>query len=184
MTLRAVMGDNRIMPLKSNIDVDKILEEIKIAGEEWKEDGICQIMIQGVEGKETDYYFGSREFKELEESGYNETDFNIELFPEMIYTNGLLKELKLYRSRLILLKPKACLSWHLDPSMRIHIPLTGDSDSFHLIENTEGEKEVYTITPGEVHLMNTEVHHSGINLSRKVDRIHIVGCVNVDDENY
>jgi len=37
MTLRAVMGDNRIMPLKSNIDVDKILEEIKIAGEEWKE---------------------------------------------------------------------------------------------------------------------------------------------------
>ena len=31
--------------------------------------------------------------------------------------------------------------------------------------------------------MNTEVYHSGINLSRKVDRIHIVGCVNVDDEN-
>jgi hypothetical protein len=183
MTLRVDMGDNRTMPLRHDVDVDKILEEIKVVGEDWKTDGICQIMIQGAEGKEDDVYFGSREFKEIEEAGYNEWDFNIALFPEMIYTNNLLKELKMYRSRLMLLKPKSCLSWHHDPSMRIHIPLCGDSDSFHLMENIEGKKEVYHIYPGEVHLMNTEVYHSGINLSRKVDRIHIVGCVNVDDEN-
>ncbi len=30
--------------------------------------------------------------------------------------------------------------------------------------------------------MNTEVFHSGINLSRKVSRIHIVGCVDVDED--
>jgi hypothetical protein len=184
MTLRTDMGDDRVMPLMHDIDVDKILEEIKVVGEDWKTDGICQIMLQGVEGKENDYYFGSREFKELEGAGYKEKDFTIELFPEMIYTNSLLKELKLHRSRLMLLKPKACLSWHFDPGMRIHIPLTGDINSFHLIENIEGKREVYHIAPGEVHLMNTEVHHSGINLSRKVDRIHIVGCIDVDDENY
>jgi hypothetical protein len=183
MTLRTDIGNNRTMPLRHDIDVDKILEEIKVVGEDWKTEGICQIMIQGAEGKEDDVYFGSREFKEIAEAGYNEQDFIIPLFPEMIYTNNLLKELKMYRSRLMLLKPKSCLSWHHDPSMRIHIPLCGDSDSFHLIENIEGNKEVYHIYPGEVHLMNTEVYHSGINLSRKVSRIHIVGCINVDDEN-
>ena len=41
-------------------------------------------------------------------------------------------------------------------------------------------KQVHQIAKGEAHLMNTEVMHSGVNLSRKVERLHIVGCVNVD----
>ena len=49
MTLRTDMGDDRVMPLMHDIDVDKILEEIKVVGEDWKTDGICQIMLQGVE---------------------------------------------------------------------------------------------------------------------------------------
>jgi len=182
MNLRSDMGDERTMPIRHDIDTDRILEEIKVTGDDWKEDGICQIMIQGVEGKEDDYYFGSREFTEVANAGYSEWDFQVPLFPEMEYTNSLLKELKMFRSRLMMLKPKTCLSWHNDPSMRIHIPLTGDTDSFHLIENVEGTKTVYHIYPGEVHLMNTEVFHSGINLSRKVSRIHIVGCVDVDED--
>ena len=98
----------------------------------------------------------------------------------MKYTNKILKELKMFRSRLMLLLPKTCLSWHKDPSMRIHIPLSGDSDSFHIIEDIRKNKQVHQIAKGEAHLMNTEVMHSGVNLSRKVERLHIVGCVNVD----
>ena len=66
--------------------------------------------------------------------------------------------------------------------MRIHIPLTGNTDSFHLIEDILGIKTVYHIDPGVVHLMNTEVYHTGINISKNVGRIHIVGCVNVDED--
>lgn len=182
MTLRNKLGDDRTMVLRHDIDTNKILEEIKVVGEGWKEPGICQILIQGVEGKEWDTYFGSREFKDLEDSGYSEWDFKVPLFPTMEYTNNIIKELKMFRTRLMLLRPKSCLSWHNDPSMRIHIPLTGDSDSFHLIEDILGIKTVYHIDPGEVHLMNTEVYHTGINISKNVSRIHIVGCVNVDED--
>ena len=71
MTLRTDIGNNRTMPLRHDVDVDRILEEIKVVGEDWKTDGICQIMIQGAEGKEDDVYFGSREFKEIAESFMN-----------------------------------------------------------------------------------------------------------------
>ena len=110
MTLRNELGDARTMILRQNIDIDKILEEIKVVGEGWKEPGICQILIQGVEGKEWDTYFGSREFKDLEESGYSEWDFKVPLFPTMEYTNNIIKELKMFRTRLLMLRPKSCLS--------------------------------------------------------------------------
>jgi hypothetical protein len=180
--LRVQLGESRIMSLNDNIDVDKILKEVEQHVDDnlsWRRSGVCQIMLQGVK-VDGDPYFGSREFKEIAEAGYKEKDFIIPLFPGMNYTNKLLKEFKMFRSRLMLLKPKTCLSWHHDPSMRMHIPLVGDSDSFHIIEDLDGNKIVHQIEIGKAHLMNTEVNHSGINLSRKVERIHIVGCVNVD----
>ena len=179
--LRVELGIERTMSIKQDIDTDKILKEVKKVDEkyDWRQPGDCQIMLQGC-GITDDPYFGSREFIEIESAGKTEEDFIIPLFKEMKYTNKILKELKMFRSRLMLLLPKTCLSWHKDPSMRIHIPLSGDSDSFHIIEDASKNKQVHQIAKGEAHLMNTEVMHSGVNLSRKVERLHIVGCVNVD----
>ena len=178
--LRIQLGSERTMSIKKDIDIDKILEEIEThIILDWKKPGVCQIMLQGVE-EDGDPFFGSREFKEIEEVGHKEEDFIIPLFSGMKYTNKLIKDFKMFRTRVMLLKPKSCLSWHYDPSMRIHIPLCGDSDSFHIMEDPDGNKIVHQIEKGEAHIMNTEVYHSGVNLSRKVERIHIVGCINVD----
>ena len=179
--LRVELGTERTMSIKQDIDTDRILKEVKKVDEkyDWRKPGNCQIMLQGC-GVTDDPYFGSREFIEIESAGKTEEDFIIPLFKEMKYTNKILKELKMFRSRLMLLLPKTCLSWHKDPSMRIHIPLSGDSDSVHIIEDIRKNKQVHQIAKGEAHLMNTEVMHSGVNLSRKVERLHIVGCVNVD----
>ena len=184
MTLRQRIGKKRTLIVEGGIDVDLIKKEIDKEVDnhyKWKEPGLCQIILQGI--KEGDSpFFGARTGKEIEDAGYTERDFVVDLFPDMVYTNGLIKKLKMYRSRLMLLLPKTCLSWHKDPSMRMHIPISGDSDSFHLIEDTQGNKVVHQIKPGFAHLMDTEVMHSGINLSKKVERLHIVGCIDVDSE--
>ena len=182
--LRERIGEERTISIKKDIDVERInseIEEVDTKYFEWRNDDICQIMLQTCHENATvpNAYFGSREFKEIEDAGYKEEDFIYPIF-NMEYTNQLLKELKMFRSRLMLLKPKSCLSWHYDPSMRIHIPLSGYSDIFHIIE-VKGKKVIHQIEKGDAHLMNTEVYHSGVNLSRTVERLHIVGCVNVDE---
>ena len=184
--LRVRLGStNRTISIKEDIDIEKINKEVEETVDklnpEWKKPGNCQILLQGCFEGKNDPYFGSRRVKELEDGGHEEKDFIFPIF-DMPYTNKLIKQLKMFRTRLMLLKPKSCLSWHYDPGMRIHIPLYGDSDSFHIIEDNDGNKVVHQIEPtGGAHLMNTEVYHSGINLSMDVDRCHIVGCVNVDE---
>lgn len=182
--LRVKIGTDRTMSIKQDIDVEKINKEVEETVDklnpEWKKPGNCQILLQGCFEGKNDPYFGSRRVKELEDAGHEEKDFIFPIF-DMPYTNKLIEQLKMFRTRLMLLKPKSCLSWHYDPGMRIHIPLYGDSDSFHIIEDIDGNKVVHQIEPtGGAHLMNTEVYHTGINLSMDVDRCHIVGCVNVD----
>ena len=146
--LRERIGEERTISIKKDIDVERInseIEEVDTKYFEWRNDDICQIMLQTCHENATvpNAYFGSREFKEIEDAGYKEEDFIYPIF-NMEYTNQLLKELKMFRSRLMLLKPKSCLSWHYDPSMRIHIPLSGDSDSFHIIE-VKGKKVIHQI---------------------------------------
>ena len=112
--LRERIGEERTISIKKDIDVERInseIEEVDTKYFEWRNDDICQIMLQTCHENATvpNAYFGSREFKEIEDAGYKEEDFIYPIF-NMEYTNQLLKELKMFRSRLMLLKPKSCFT--------------------------------------------------------------------------
>ena len=73
------------------VDLEKILNEIKVVPKYDR-----QIMLQSVEGS-TDPHYGIGRLKDL---NHTEEEFIHPLF-DMPYINGLLKDLKMYRTRLM-----------------------------------------------------------------------------------
>ena len=49
-----------------------------------------------------DPYFGSRRMH----TDFSEEDFNVFLFPELDYTNAIIYDLKMFRTRIMIMKPK------------------------------------------------------------------------------
>ena len=128
-----------------------------------------QICLQGFD-EMMDPLYGSRRISEINPK-YSEYDFETPLFPEMEYTNQVLNDLMLYRSRLMRFSPKTCLSYHRDPSKRIHIPLYTNKHCFLLID-----EKAHHLEEGQVYLCDTTKMHTAINASFDM-RIHIVGIV-------
>lgn len=127
-----------------------------------------QIALQGVQGQ-TDPFYGIGKLAGLQ---HKEPDFIHPIFPELKYTNKVLFDLGMCRSRLMKLKPSACYSYHKDASERIHIPLITNENCFMIIED-----ELFRYpADGSHYLINTTKMHTAINASKE-DRIHIVGCV-------
>ena len=94
--LRERIGEERTMSIKKDIDVERInseIEEVDNKYFEWRNDDICQIMLQTCHENATvpNAYFGSREFKEIEDAGYKEEDFiyliNLEVFCHFLLKN-------------------------------------------------------------------------------------------------
>lgn len=100
-----------------------------------------------------------------------EKEFVVPMFSGLVYTNSVLKELGMYRSRVMIMKPKKCYSYHVDPTPRIHIPLVTNTDCFFVIED-----EVKRIpADGNHYYVDTTKKHTFVNASFE-NRIHIVGC--------
>jgi hypothetical protein len=119
-----------------------------------------------------DPYFGSRELKNME--GYTEWDFCVNLFPKLDYTNEIIEELGMYRTRVMKMAPKSCLSYHKDPTKRVHIPLITNTNTFLLVD-----KLAYHLTDdGSAYLVDTTKMHTAINASF-VNRTHLVGVVDL-----
>ena len=145
------------------IQIDKILEELKSLP--WYDK---QIALQGVQGQ-TDPFYG---IGKLSDIGYEETEFTHPLFPSLEYTNQILFELKMCRTRVMKLYPGRCYSYHRDPSKRMHIPLITNENCMFIIDD-----KVYRYpADGNSYLINTTKKHTAINASKE-DRYHIVGCV-------
>jgi len=118
---------------------------------------------------ETNPTYGSREGKDLK---HTELDFNEWLFEDMAYTRTVVELMKMTRTRYMENEPKSCMSYHKDPSKRIHIPLITDPDCFILVGKTIHHLEV-----GDAYLVDTTQKHSFINMSKKCKRVHLVGGV-------
>ena len=150
----------------TQVDLDQILDEVMPIL-----DGIGshqQIMLQSTKGSK-DYLYGTGRITDYTES---EKEFNAPFWSSLTYTNRILEELGLYRTRLMLMR-KMVYSWHVDPSPRIHIPLISNHETNFMVV----EDEVIRMKPdGGVFWVDTTRPHTYVNTCNDL-RVHIVGCV-------
>ena len=147
-------------------DIKKILNELNILPK-WD----VQICLQGVEGSD-DPFLGCGMLKNLT---FKEKDFTSFLF-DIPYTNSIISDLGLYRTRVLRLMPGRCYSYHHDPTKRIHIPIITNTKSFLLIN----KEAIHLPADGNHYLIDTTQKHTAINASPEhlnEDRIHIVGSL-------
>ncbi len=144
-----------------SIDIQKILNELKkIPKQE-------QIMLQKVKGKDDNYGIGSLTAKD-----YPESEFNVLVYPELEYTNSIITDLNMCRTRVMRMSKKSCYSYHYDKTKRIHIPLVTNKNCFMVIED-----EVFRYpADGNYYIVDTTKMHTFVNASFE-ERIHIVGCI-------
>ena len=145
------------------VNIEKILEEIKVIPEYDR-----QIMLQSVEGN-SDPYYGIGKLKDL---NHSEEEFTNPIF-DMPYVNSILKNLNMYRTRLMKMPPYTCYSYHQDPTPRMHIPIITHENCFMVIDDI-----VHRYPVGNWYLIDTTKRHTFINASTDCTRIHIVGCIN------
>ena len=150
------------------IGIERILSEVNPLMNKMRKEDVTQIMLQGVKGQE-DPYYGCNHFRDLK---HIEFEFREELWTNLPYTNSVLKELKIHRTRLMRLMPLSCYTYHKDASQRIHIPLITNENCFIIVD------DVITRYPadGSSYLINTTKMHTAVNASND-ERWHIVGCV-------
>ena len=132
-----------------------------------------QICLQGI-SKDMDPFYGSRRIDEMD---HIETDFKHFLFPELDYTNSVIEDLNLFRTRIMILPKKSCLTYHADPTMRVHIPVYTNDQCFLLIDRTAHHLK----DDGSVYLCDTTKPHTAINASLH-PRTHLVGVTDENDE--
>ena len=145
------------------IDLDKIKDELKLLPE--FNDQIC---LQGVDDN-PDPFFGCGTISNIKP--YKETDFT-ELNFNLPYINSIIEELNMYRTRVMVLKPKVCYSIHSDPVKRIHIPVITNENCWLIVN-----KEIMHLpADGRHYEIDTTQKHTALNGSWE-DRIHIVGSV-------
>ena len=154
--------------IEININISNVISEVEqyIFSEKNFVDQIC---LQGLT-ESGDPYYGSRGMLEVD-SEYTENDFCVNLFPDMEYTNSLIGDLRLKRTRIMRMKPKTCLSYHYDRTWRVHVPLITNSKCFLLIDGT-----AYHVPADGAYKVNTTKYHTAINASFEA-RTHLVGIL-------
>ena len=160
-----------IQTIKKDINISRIIDEVEEYIFLFENFGYKnQICLQGV-NKFIDPYYGSRSMKEVD-SEFTEYDFCVNLFPEMEYTNRIIEDLGLCRTRIMRMKSKTCLSYHYDPTPRIHIPIITNPGSIMVIDNVAK----HLPADGSVWITNNTKYHNAFNGGEE-NRIHLVACV-------
>jgi hypothetical protein len=148
-----------------SLDLEKIKKELQTLPS-YDE----QISLQGTKDN-LDPFWGIGKFDEKYKIGMKEIDFNIPLF-DIPYINSIIKDLKMYRTRIMKLKSKTCYSYHKDLSKRIHIPIQTNENCFIIID----KKIEHLPADGNYHVVDTTQYHTALNASF-LDRIHLVGII-------
>lgn len=90
-----------------------------------------------------------------------------------------------YRVRIMNIKPKRCYSMHADKSIRFHIPVdTAEDQGRFIFDDCEEYPggEILNLSEGSCTILNTKLPHTAMNCNKKLDRIHIVGCMEEKEE--
>jgi hypothetical protein len=141
------------------IDIQRILKEI-LTLPKYDEQLSLQVTDSGISGE-----------GQLTKLSRKEKDFNVFAY-DLPYTNSVLSDLKMYRSRLMNMSSKHCYSYHRDRTQRIHIPLITNENCFFVIE----DRVLRIPADGNHYLIDTRKIHTFVNASFE-ERLHIVGCV-------
>ena len=96
--------------------------------------------------------------------------FKNTLFEELI--EKIQQNYDIIRGRFMLMQHKTCLTYHKDPSKRIHIPIYTNENCMMIIDD-----KVYRMPFGATYLVDTTVPHTALNAS-KDPRVHLVFCLN------
>lgn len=183
--------DLPVLDLKN--ELDSMLDQKVIA---WHKDD-TQICINTVDGEEDNIYYGSGSLvwdwsnqKEVLDDNGNvikiipkpfkkpkkESDFTVlcsqfkgTVFEEVY--NAVKDKFNIGRMRLMLMRPKSCLTWHNDFDTRLHFPITTNIGCRMVIEN-----EVMHMPANTWWLTNTSVNHTAFNASVET-RIHLVTSI-------
>ena len=148
-----------------SLDLDKIKKELEILP---KYDE--QIALQGTKDNLDPFYACGAEI--FNNTGKREHEFNTPIF-DMPYINSIIKDLKMYRTRVMILKPKTCYTSHQDTTKRIHIPLVTNDKCFFIINS----QVKHYPADGNYYVVDTTQMHTALNASKE-DRIHIIGVIN------
>jgi len=146
------------------LDLEKIKEELKTLPN-YKD----QICLQGTKDNLDPFYgIGAEIFNN---TGRREIEFDVPIF-DLPYINSIIKDLNMYRTRVITLRPKTCYTYHQDTTKRIHIPVITNDKCFFIIN-----KQVkHYPADGNYYVVDTTQNHTALNASKQ-DRIHIIGVI-------
>ncbi len=139
-----------------SLDLDKIKKELEVLPK-YKE----QIALQGTKDNLDPFYPCGAEI--FNNTGRREHEFDTPIF-DMPYINSIIKDLKMFRTRVMILKPRTCYTYHKDTTKRIHIPLVTNDKCFFIINSQD-------------YVVDTTQMHTALNASKE-DRIHIIGVIN------
>lgn len=145
-----------------SIDIERILLELESLPK-----FETQIGLQTVPGIDDPFYATGR----ITDKDHEEKDFTQFLF-DIPYTNSVLKDLNVYRARIMRMRPKTCYTYHQDWTKRLHIPLVTNINCFLIV----GDEVLRYPADGNSYVVDTTKMHTAVNASLK-DRIHIVGCI-------
>ena len=79
----------------------------------------------------------------------------------------------MFRTRVMILKPRTCYTYHKDTTKRIHIPLVTNDKCFFIINS----QVKHYPADGNYYVVDTTQMHTALNASKE-DRIHIIGVIN------
>lgn len=142
---------------KYNLDTIKQEVNYIIDNIGWSQEN--QIMLQG-----HDEGLGSLDWSKEKEH------FTLNI-PEDFIISKFIKQNNLFRTRLMMVKPKTNYSYHFDGTKRLHLSVFSNVNNFFIIED-----HVYRIpSDGHPYLVDTTKYHTFVNTDKKLERIHIVG---------
>jgi hypothetical protein len=106
-------------------------------------------------------------------AGLFEENFNHINVPTDWELHRFITENRLVRTRVMLLKPKACYTLHRDLTKRVHLAVVTDPRCLFL----KGREAFHIPADGVPRLIDTTEEHTAMNCTFDVERIHVVGCV-------
>jgi len=99
-------------------------------------------------------------------------DFFKNTYIEEIINNLTQYGYNVYRGRFMKSLHKTCLTYHTDPTPRLHIPIYTNENCMMIVDD-----QVIRLPFGSTYVVDTRLPHTALNAS-KHSRVHLVFCVN------
>lgn len=151
-------------------NIQKIKDEIQYLKENYKCES-DQISLQNADGN-IDFECGLGGIED--HNGYLDKDFKNLNIPEDWEMSKFIMNEMLTRTRIMILKPKRCYSWHKDWTPRVHLAIETTPKCFMVV----GTELIHIPADGKPYYTDTTQFHTAFNGSKnpEIDRIHLVGC--------